>query len=159
MKKLIQFLFLALIMAVSGMSVTAQNTGDRQAKREQFATKQAQYIAQKLALDEATTQKFVDAYSQFQKELWALGSPKGLSAKQSLDYSQKILDLRKKYYDIYAQFLTEDQLNQEYRLERRMMNRMGNHHGDRNKGPKGTKGPKGKRGPKVKVPADNPDKK
>lgn len=100
MKKLIQFLFLALIMAVSGMSVTAQNTGDRQAKREQFATKQAQYIAQKLALDEATTQKFVDAYSQFQKELWALGSPHGQSAQHTHHKKQKIQELRTKNKDI-----------------------------------------------------------
>lgn len=154
MKKLLQFLFVAVIMAMCGMTASAQSKDDaKKPTPEQFATRQAQYIAKKLSLDEANTQKYVDTYCQFQKEVWALGSPKDLSAKQSLDYSQKVLDLRKKYYDIYAKFLTEDQLNKAYRLEKRMMNRMGKHKAFKNKDDK-NKGPKNKdfKGKKSKGP-------
>ncbi|EGF52450.1 hypothetical protein [Bacteroides fluxus] len=39
-------------------------------------------------------------------------------------HSQKILDLRKKYYLKYSKFLTPTQIEKVYVLERRMMNRL-----------------------------------
>lgn len=40
------------------------------------------------------------------------------------DRSQKILDLRKKYYAIYSTFLTQKQISRVYEIERDMMRRL-----------------------------------
>lgn len=44
--------------------------------------------------------------------------------KQRFDRSQKILDLRKKYYAIYSTFLTQKQISRVYEIERDMMRRL-----------------------------------
>lgn len=99
--------------------------------REELATKQAQYIAHELALDESTTNKYVETYCQYQREIWALGPRKGLTTEQRLERSQKILDLRKKYYHIYSGFLSEQQIDKAYKLEKKLLDRMGKGNGKR----------------------------
>ena len=85
---------------------------------------QAKYIAHELALDEATTNKYVETYCAYQKEVWALGPRKDLNVEQRLERSQKVLDLRKKYLAIYRGFLTETQVDGAYRLEKKVLDRM-----------------------------------
>ena len=83
-----------------------------------------QVLAEALALDEATTNKYVETYCAYQKEVWALGPRKDLNVEQRLERSQKVLDLRKKYLAIYRGFLTETQVDGAYRLEKKVLDRM-----------------------------------
>lgn len=125
MKQLLQTIIIAIVVMASGMSAMAQANSSQRLSREELAVKQAQYIAQKLALDKLTTDKYVETYCQFQHEVWALGSRKNMTTKQRLERSQQILDLRKKYNKIYSGFLTEQQLDKAYKLEKRLLDRMG----------------------------------
>ena len=124
MKQLFRVILIAIMIVASGATAVAQNNSGPRLSREELATKQAQYIAHELALDESTTNKYVETYCQYQREIWALGSRKGLTTEQRLERSQKILDLRKKYYHIYSGFLTEQQLDKAYKLEKKLLDRM-----------------------------------
>lgn len=125
MKQLLQVVLIAIMVVASGATAMAQNSGSQRLSREELATKQAQYIAHELALDEPTTDKYVETYCQYQRDVWALGSRKGLNTEQRFERSQKILDLRKKYYHIYSGFLSEQQIDKAYKLEKKLLDRMG----------------------------------
>lgn len=132
MKQLFRVILIAIMIVASGATAVAQNNSGQRLSREELATKQAQYIAKELALDESTTNKYVETYCQYQREVWALGSRKGLTTEQRLERSQKILDLRKKYYHIYSGFLSEQQIDKAYKLEKKLLDRMGRNKGKRN---------------------------
>lgn len=125
MKQLFRVILIAIMIVASGATAVAQNNSGQRLSREELATKQAQYIAHELALDEPTTNKYVETYCQYQREIWALGHRKGLTTEQRLERSQKILDLRKKYYHIYSGFLSEQQIDKAYKLEKKLLDRMG----------------------------------
>lgn len=131
MKQLFRVIFIAIMIVASGTAAMAQDNSGQRLSREELATKQAQYIARELALDEPTTNKYVETYCQYQREIWGLGSRKGLTTEQRFDRSQKILDLRKKYYHIYSGFLTEQQIDKAYKLEKKLLDRMGKNKGKR----------------------------
>ncbi len=152
MKHIIRFTLAILMMALCSVSANAQSNQHQRMSREQFAEAQANYIARQLALDDATANKFVSAYRDFQKELWALGprakqNRKGGNtddqAQQAItdrfERSQKILALREKYYKRYSTFLSQKQIQRVYELERQMMRRLSQ------KGEKGARGGKGRR--------------
>lgn len=136
MKNITKVVVLALVMIVSHVNTYAQKSEQQRMTREQLAEIQAQFIANEMAMDNKTTQQFVETFCQFQKEIWALGPrPKrekvhlsDKEAEQAMNerfaHSQKILDLRKKYYLKYSKFLTPTQIEKVYVLERRMMNRL-----------------------------------
>lgn len=44
--------------------------------------------------------------------------------KERFAHSQKILNLREKYYGEYSKFLTQKQIQRVYQLERQMMQRL-----------------------------------
>jgi len=113
--------------------------------REQFAEKQARRIAEAMAMDDATASRFVKTYGECQKEVWAI-SPKrekgarrnaaemtDADAEQKLkagfEHSQKILDIRRKYYAEYSKFLTQKQVKRVYELEKQTKNRLMHHKG------------------------------
>lgn len=125
MKQLLQAIIIAIVVMASGMSAMAQAKSSQRLSREELAVKQAQYIAHELAFDKSNTEKYVETYCQYQHEVWALGSRKSLTTEQRLERSQQILDLRKKYNAIYRGFLTEQQLDKAYKLEKRLLDRMG----------------------------------
>ena len=128
---------MVVTMMTVSTSVFAQAANQKQRlSREQLAEKQAQYIAHDLGLDDMTCSKFIDTYTQCQKEVWALGPrphhKKGevktdaqteQEIKQRFEMSQKILNIRQKYYKKYSQFLTQQQIQRVYELERQMMKR------------------------------------
>ena len=138
MKNLLKInLMAALVLAFCFMG-TAQDRQQRMS-REQLAEKQAKHIAQELAFDEATTQQFIETFSAYQQEMWALG-PKHKdepttdeeaeqAIKERFDRSQQILDLRQRYYEEYNKFLTPIQIQQVYKMERQIMNRLNKHRG------------------------------
>ena len=136
-----KFLGMMMMMVVMMMTVTAnvcaQTPNQKQRlSREQLAEVQAKHIAHDLGLDDKTSSKFIDTYTQCQKEVWALGPrprhKKGdvvsdaqteQMIKQRFEMSEKILDIRQKYYKKYSQFLTQLQIQRVYEIERQMMKR------------------------------------
>ena len=124
MKQLFKTILLAIMVVACGTSAMAQANNNRKMSREDLAVKQAKYIAHELAFDEATTGKYVDTYCQYQQELWKLGPKHGLTTGQRLERSQQILDLRKRYHTIYSGFLTEQQVERAYQIEKRLLYRM-----------------------------------
>lgn len=125
MKKYFQIIIIALTVLACGMSASAQTTSGQRLSREELAVQQAKYIAKELALDGTTTQKYVETYCQFHRELWNLGPRRGLTTEQRLERSQQILDLRKKYNTIYRGFLSEQQLDKAYKIEKSLIDRIG----------------------------------
>lgn len=121
----------AILMSMS-LSTAQSNTG-RKISREELAVKQAEHISEALAFDKATSEKFKETYCSFQKEIWALGpslgkqtsdNPSEKDMEQRFERSQKILDLRKKYFGIYSTFLSQKQISRVYEIEREMMHRL-----------------------------------
>lgn len=135
MKHPIRLLLLALLLSSFSGMLHAQN-GRQRLTREQLAETQAQFIAREIAMDDATAQRFTETYCNYQKEVWALGARparrgKNLTdeeteqaLKERFDRSQKLLNLRQKYYALYSRFLTPKQIQRVYELERQMMNRL-----------------------------------
>lgn len=127
MKHLMKIVLVAILsIASTTMAMAQKQDGNKKRlSREQLAEKMARNIAKKLAFTDAQTQKFVDAYSRQQKEIWALGENKHpQNVQERLDRSEKILSIRKKYYKEYATFLSQEQVNRVYELEQRQMKQM-----------------------------------
>lgn len=145
MKSTAMKLLAIVVMAMMTIAVSAQDNGKQRKSREELAQIQAQRIADDLAFDDKTTAKFIDTYCRYQKDVWALGPRMGKGShaakgqqsspeaketvKQRLDRSQKLLDIRKKYYAEYSKFLTEKQIGRVYELEKQMMDRLAKHAG------------------------------
>ena len=137
MKRFFGILMMVIAMMTVTTSVCAQAPNQKQRlSREQLAEKQAQYISQNLGLDEKTNAKFIETYTDYQKEVWALGPrlhhKKGemktdaqteQEIKQRFEMSEKILNIRQKYYKKYSQFLTQQQIQRVYEIERQMRKR------------------------------------
>ena len=132
MKTILRTIIAASFAILMSMTLSAQPNG-KKISREELAVKQAEHISTELAFDDATSKKFKETYCNFQRELWALGpslgkqqseNPNEEEMKQRFERSQKILDLRKKYYDIYSTFLTQKQISRVYEIERDMMRRL-----------------------------------
>lgn len=135
MKRIINFLLIA-VMAVAFASQANAQTQKQRMTREQFAEMQANNIAKRANIEGAAKDKFVTTYCEFQKELWTIAPRKGRKGNEqekptpkekienNFDRSQKILDLRKKYYKKYSDFLTQEQISKIYKVEKQMMNRL-----------------------------------
>ena len=135
MKKIFNVMMLVVALMLVSVNSFAQNANDKQRlNREQLSEKQAKYIANELMLDNETTAKFVNVYTQCQKEVWALGPrPRrngnnneeqiGQNIKKRFEMSEKILDIRQKYYKEYSKFLTQKQIQRVYEVEKNMMKR------------------------------------
>ena len=110
MKRILGILMMVIAMMTVTTSVCAQAPNQKQRlSREQLAEKQAQYISRNLGLDEKTNAKFIETYTDCQKEVWALGPrprhKKGemksdaqteQEIKQRFEMSEKILNIRQK---------------------------------------------------------------
>ena len=131
---------IAIAMLFTSINMSAQSNNQQRMSREQLAEKQARHIAHELALDDATTQKYVTTYCAYQKEVWALGprvkrhqanateAEAEQANKARMEQSQKILALREKYYKEYSKFLTQKQIERAYELKQQMMRRLARHH-------------------------------
>ena len=172
MKKVFRILLTTVMMVAFSVAVSAQeNSGQKPSKkqrmsREQMAEMQAKHISRQLALDDATSQKFIETFSAYQKEVWAL-RPQGRemrknraemtdaeaekAIKDQFDHSQKVLSLRQEYYNKYSKFLSAKQIQRVYELEKQSMNRL-----SKRGGPKGPKSQRDKRnGPRPKAGQPN----
>ncbi len=153
MKSNVRNLIVAIMMIASCATAFAQqNTPQRIDKkqrmsREQLAEVQAKHIANELAFNDDVTAEFVKTYCDCQKEIWAVG-PRQRSKKQTLSEqeneerikqrfatSEKVLNIRQKYYKKYSKFLTQSQIEKVYEQERKIMNRLAKRgHGNRKPG-------------------------
>lgn len=143
MKKIVKFVLVAIMAIATTGQAYAQPQQDKKQQqrmsREQFAEMQARHIADEMAFDDATTKKFVDAYLSCQKEVWAIHPqrpPKDnkqqsmteeqteKAIKERFEQSQKLLDIRQKYYAKYSKFLTQKQIERVYQLEQKMMRKL-----------------------------------
>lgn len=145
MKKLVLRLIMVMcMMTVSSTLVNAQiakpgfqKTERQRMTREQLAQTQARHICNELALDEEKSTKFCNEYCNYMKEFWAIGPKVGKKQrtdmtdaqaetqnKQDFERSQKILDLRQKYYKRYSTFLTQRQIQCVYEIEKQMRYRL-----------------------------------
>ena len=139
MKNLMKINLMAMLVLVFCTMGKAQDKQQR-ISREQLAEKQAKHIANELAFDEATTQQFIETYCAYQQEVWALGPRQKVEtaseeeAEQAIkgrfERSQQILTLREKYYEVYSTFLTQQQIQRVYELERQCMRSLSNHRGE-----------------------------
>lgn len=144
MKTIMKLWLVAALMLMGTATISAQNNQRQRLTREELADKQARHIAQTMAFDEATTKQFVETYTACQKEIWALGprmkdARKQANAQQQteaeakqdialqFERSEKLLQIRQKYYAEYSKFLTQNQIKRVYVLERQMMKRLANH--------------------------------
>ena len=162
MKKVFRILLTTVMMVVFSVSVSAQEANaqkpskKQRMSREQMAEMQARHIARQLALDDATSKKFIETFSAYKKEVWAL-RPQGremrknraemtdaeaeTAIKDQFDHSQKVLSLRQEYYNKYSKFLSAKQIQRVYELEKQSMNRLSKRGGpksqrDRRNGPR-----------------------
>lgn len=141
MKRIIRIFIIAVMVAAFGATASAQQSSQQRPNRqqrisrEQLAEVEARHIARELAFSDVVTEKFVTTFCDYQKEIWALGPRKqvkrqgsseqedGERIKQRFAMSEKILDIRQKYYKKYSKFLTQAQIERVYEQERKIMNR------------------------------------
>ena len=142
MKRIIRTLSVVIMMIASCANVFAQQPDaqrpnrQQRVSREQLAEIEAKHIAQELAFSETVTEKFIATYCNYKKEIWALGPRQrtnhqgGTSEqeneeriKQRFAMSEKILNIRQKYYKEYSTFLTQAQIEKVYEQERKIINR------------------------------------
>lgn len=135
-----------LVMASTCMATTQQQQpsdgnkpGEGQRKRpnmEQLTKMQASRISQSLGLDDKTSQKFVETFSQCRKEMETTHPQRPGKKRAEMtdaevdkaikaDFAQgrKILDIREKYYKAYSKFLSPKQIQRVYDMEREDMQR------------------------------------
>ena len=138
MNKMISMMVIAIAMLFTSINMSAQSNNQQRISREELAEKQARHIARELAFDDATTQKFIKTFCDYQQEVWALGpkvkAPKKKAEmndaetdqviKARMERSHQILDLREKYYKEYSKFLTPRQIQRVYELEKKAMKRL-----------------------------------
>lgn len=133
-------LLIIALLAMMTITMSAQDNTRQRKSREELAQIQARRISDDLALDDKTSARFIETYCQCQREVWALGprlkgrkgqnartrgnSVSGQTVEQRFECSQKLLDIRKKYYAEYSKFLTEKQIERVYSLEKQTMSRL-----------------------------------
>ena len=125
MKSFLRIILLTVTMATFCVSTYAQKSDRQRMTREQLAEFQAEYIAKELEMDDMTTQQFIKTFCQFQKDISTCTDEEAEQAiKERFAHSQKILNLRQKYYEEYSKFLSQKQIGRVYELERKMMDHL-----------------------------------
>ena len=154
MKRIIRIMALAMFMVCMSMGANAQNKQKKDGSRmsvEQLTELRAKRIAQALALDDATAQKFTTTFCACQKELYAANKAmkenKGKKRSEMTDaeietiqkdrfkQSRKLLDLREKYYGEYRKFLSARQVQRVYELEKQDFKKLASHAAKNKKAP------------------------
>ena len=132
MTRIIRTFFIVIMMVASNVVAIAQQPNrQQQVSREQLAEIEAKHIAHELAFSDDVSGKFVATYCNFKKDIWALGprlrpNRRGVASeqdneeriKQRFAMSEKILNIRQKYYKEYSKFLTQTQIEKVYEQER-----------------------------------------
>ena len=122
MKSIIKLLFWVVALTTFCGTISAQ-TGKQRLTREQLAEVQAKHIAKEMAMDDATSQRFIDTFCQFQRDIWALG-PRPKQPHSQMTDEETEQALKDRFAGIYSEFLTQKQIRRVYELERQMMDRL-----------------------------------
>lgn len=125
-----------MMVASNVVAIAQQPNRQQQVSREQLAEIEAKHIAHELAFSDAVSGKFVATYCNYKKDIWALGprlrpNRRGRASeqdneeriKQRFAMSEKILNIRQKYYKEYSKFLTQTQIEKVYEQERMLIKR------------------------------------
>ena len=137
MKRIIRIMALAMFTVCMSIGAYAQDKQKKEGNRmsvEQLAELRSKRIAQTLALDDATAEKFTTTFCACQKDMYAANKAmkenKGKKRSEMTDaeidtmlkdrfkQSRKLLDLREKYYGEYRKFLSARQVQRVYKLEK-----------------------------------------
>lgn len=135
--KITRTIILTLMLIFTTIGSQAQDARQRMS-REQMAETQAKHIAADLNLTGKTYDRFVETYENYKKELWQTAPKRSKNkcrkseteeqaaenTRQRFERSQKMLDIRNKYYQEFSKFLTQKQIEQMYEKERKMMKRL-----------------------------------
>lgn len=136
MKKIVKVMLISVMLMMISVASFAQTANKNQRMtREQLAVAQAKHIAHDLALDDKVTDLFIETYTDCQKEIWALGPRQRRNVngtdnqaeqqiRQRFEMSEKILNIRQKYYQRYSKFLTQKQIQRVYEIEKNMRKRL-----------------------------------
>ena len=87
MKKFKSVIIVTVMLLVS-LCANAQNGEKRKASREQMIEVQAKHIAQDLALDDKTYNRFTETYIRYKKEMWAM-APKRCKKDRKLSETEE----------------------------------------------------------------------
>lgn len=140
MKQTFKIFLFAIIALFTINAANAQNQRDHRKSRQDFVEIKANYIAKELNFDEATTEQFVKTYCECEKEIWDAKpdiKPDGTYSTDAeaeaaimarFEHSQKILDIRRKYYEEYKKFLTPIQIEKVYSFEGKTMKKLHKNH-------------------------------
>lgn len=151
MKRIMKVAFMAFVLTATGSPIFAQTDNNlpqrgkqrkplteeqRTERRKQQVERHAQMIAGQLALDDATTARFVEVFKQQAAETEKLRANCPLTKKEArkdkelteaeakqilegqFDRQEKMQDLRKKYYKEYCKFLTQKQILRIYEMDK-----------------------------------------
>ena len=140
-------LLLATVLGTQVMSAQQQKEGKRPERkrmtREQMYERKANRLAENLALDDKTAEKFKATYTKYMEEmqaLWKKDMPQKPEAgkegeqvkkerkaltdaevekmiKERFEQSRKMLDIREKYYEEFRKFLSPKQIQKVYDSE------------------------------------------
>ena len=126
-----------IVLTLMSVTMMAQGKGKYHKTPEQFDEAQAHYIASQLAFDDQTTAMFVKTYCDYRAEIRAdvprehhddmSESEAEQAINDRFERNQKILDIRKKYYQEYSKFLTQKQIERVYELEHESMKKLSKH--------------------------------
>ena len=162
-----KFFLMMLAAIVMGSQVTlfaqekkGAKSERRQFNKEQMLEIQCNQIIKGLALDDATTAKFIPVYKQYMEEMQAtrhMGVCRNVANRTAADkqipkpvptdaeveqaikarfaQSRKILDVREKYYNEFSKILSQKQIMKIYQQEKSNMNKFRKEF-DRRKGQK-----------------------
>jgi len=146
MKQNFKLLLVALIAVFTIDAAIAQNQQKHRRNRQEFVQIKAKHIADKLNFDETTAEKFVETYCACEKEIWdsrpdfkpdqtfTTDADAEAAIMARFEHGQKILDIRRKYYEVYKTFLTPIQIEKVYSYEVKTMNQLNkNRHQKHNK--------------------------
>ena len=131
-------LVLVTLMLLVSPALYAQSQGEKiRISRQELSEAQAMYISRMLGFDEETARKFESLYLMQQREIWALSPEESVkpsdrtdaevdrAIREGFERSEQILAIRKKYYKEYRRFLSPQQVERIYQLDRHTMVRLG----------------------------------
>ncbi len=138
MKTLFRIIVIVIATAAFSFPMTAgQNRVRKTVSHEQLIEKQAKQIAKRLDFSPEISEKFISTYKNCHKELRAVKPQQTKRSgnqiseacadsiiKARFDNSQKILDIRRKYYAEYCKFLRPTQIKRVYEIESRISKRL-----------------------------------
>ena len=140
--KFLKVVLVAVSFMAFSATVNAQDSDKQRQSRDQMVETQAAHIAKDLALDDKVYGRFITTYVNYKKEMWATAPkrPKkrpeasesenqaAANMQRRFEQSQKVLDIRSKYYKEFSKFLSQKQIELMYDKERKMMKRLSERH-------------------------------